>query len=130
MAEHIVIWYMPGAGLSIGHKDSDNVFRENTITGNAKAGVLLREEMEPMGAHRNVFEKSAILGNNRTVGEKGAAIVIRGHHQNLVFRDNTIGNSQPGGAAAIGIARGKFAKDLISDNNRFTNVRKDIEEEQ
>ena len=119
-----------GPGLSIGHKDSDNVFRGNTIAGNAKAGVLFRNETEPMGAHRNVFERNTILDNGRAEGEKAAGVVVRGHHYDVVFRDNTIGNAQPGGPTAVGLVVGPSAKGLVNEGNRFTNVPKDVEREE
>ncbi|HEY3320207.1 MAG TPA: right-handed parallel beta-helix repeat-containing protein [Planctomycetota bacterium] len=114
-----------GFGISIGHKDSDNVFRENLIVSNAKAGVFFREESEPMGAHRNVFEKNTIVDNNSSGGEKAAVIAIHGHHYGVIFRENTIGNTQAGGPAAIGILTGKFAKDLVSEKNKFANLQKE-----
>ena len=86
-----------GMGISIGHKDSDNLFRQNTVTANAKAGVFFRNETEPMGAHRNVFDGNVILDNG--IGEDGKMasepIVIRGVHRDLQFRNNTIGYSKP-----------------------------------
>jgi len=118
-----------GPGLSIGHKDSDNVFRDNTIAGNAKAGILFRNETEPMGAHRNLFEKNAILDNGRADGDKAAGVVVRGCHNNVTFRDNTIGNAQAGGPTAVGLVVGPHAKDFVSERNRFTNVPKDEERE-
>ena len=33
--------------MSIGHKDSENVFRKNTMTGNKKEGVYWRRETKP-----------------------------------------------------------------------------------
>jgi len=117
-----------GSGISIGHKDSDNVFRENAISENARAGIFFRDETEPQGAHRNVFERNSILDNGRAAGEKSAAVVVRGHHYGLVFRGNTIGNAQAGGPTAVGIAAGKDAKDLVSEDNRFQNVRVERED--
>lgn len=52
--------------------------------------------------------------------------VVRGHHHGLVFRDNTIGNAAAGGPTVVGLAVGPFAKDLVQEENRFTNVRKDV----
>ena len=42
-----------GYGMSIGHKDSDNFVRKNTIIGNKLGGVYWRAETEPMAAHRD-----------------------------------------------------------------------------
>ena len=110
--------------MSIGHKDSDNIFRGNEITGNAKAGVLFREETKAMGAHRNVFESNRILDN----GPKDAlvAILIRGHHDDLVFRKNTIGTTQPN-PTAVGIRCEKSTIGLQSADNEFVNLKVPID---
>ena len=47
-----------GYGMSIGHKDSDNFVRKNTIIGNKRGGVYWRAETEPMAAHRITFERT------------------------------------------------------------------------
>jgi len=115
-------------GISIGHKDSDNVFRGNACIGNGAAGICFRNEEEAMGAHRNVFEDNRVLDNCASAeGEAKASIVIRGHHHDLVFRGNVIGNSRSGGAAAIGILANQYARGLKADNNRFLNVKTEIE---
>jgi hypothetical protein len=110
-----------GAGVSIGHKDTDNLFRHNRIQENGKAGVLFREEAEAMGAHRNVFEANEILDNGRLEKGQGAAIVIKGSHHGLVFRSNTIGVSRPDSAGIGILTTGK--EDLRSEENRFQNVK-------
>ena len=109
------------SGVSIGHKDSDNLFRGNRIVGNDDAGITFRNESEPMGAHRNRFEKNVVLDNG---GGKSAAaaVVIRGEHHDLVFRDNVIGYSQPRPGAAVGIRASETAKGLTADENDFRNV--------
>ena len=113
-------------GISIGHKDTDNVFRNNTISGNAAAGIEFRNEDEPMGGHRNLFEDNRILDNGAVLqGAARASIVIRGHHQDLVFRRNTIGSSQPG-PQGVGILAGPHATGLINEANRFLNVKSEV----
>jgi parallel beta-helix repeat protein len=111
-----------GAGISIGHKDTDNLFRENTVTGNARTGVLFRNETEPMGAHRNIFEKNLILDNGRA-----ACVILQGHHDGVVFRGNTIGNSREGGPGTIGISLGKNVRDFGDESNTFQNVESKID---
>ncbi len=117
-----------GAGISIGHKDSDNVFRKNVIEGNAGTGVLFREETEPMGAHRNVFEENRIVDNGQGGATKSTAeITIRGCHNGLCFRSNEIGVSQPSAVASIGILQDPRSSELHSEGNRFLNVRSEVE---
>jgi polygalacturonase len=112
------------AGISIGHKDTDNVFLENIIADNASYGVLFRNEDEAMGAHRNVFERNRILDNGSD-GERGktpAAIKIDGVHRDVVFRDNKIGNTGTNSTKAIGILHGPAATGLDAEQNDFVNV--------
>lgn len=118
-------------GISIGHKDSDNVFRRNTVVGNGDAGLLFRDESEPMGAHRNVFEENKFLDNgliNKKEGSR-ACIVIRGTHHDLVFRRNTIGNTSPTATPVIGLLVSPFAKGLTTEGNHFVNVKAEIEKQ-
>jgi parallel beta-helix repeat protein len=111
-------------GISIGHRDTDNRFRKNRVTSNSRAGILFRDEMEPMGAHRNVFEDNIILDNATQLKKDfpAASIVIQGHHHDLVFKGNTIGNSTASGSAKIGIHVSKNALRLRDENNTFSHV--------
>ncbi len=113
-------------GISIGHKDSDNLFRRNTVIGNTEAGVFFRNETEPMGAHRNVFEDNRILDNG--MNAKGS-IVIRGYHHDLVLRRNTIGFTSPAARLIPGIYLSKVARNLRAEDNQFLNVKTEIETE-
>lgn len=118
-------------GISIGHKDTDNLFRENTVAGNDRAGIFFREEAEPMGAHRNVFERNVILDNGKKeIGRRPrAAVVLLGHHEGVVFRGNTVGNSKEGGPAEVGFWTGKNLKGLLEEETRFQNLSRSVERE-
>ena len=108
-------------GISIGHKDTDNVFLRNVITGNARIGLLFREEAEPLGAHRNRFEKNVIMDN----GSEGAArspVVIHGIHHDLVFKDNRIGFTKSSKKPLPAIQTNSKSKRLDATQNEFENV--------
>ncbi|MFQ6034990.1 MAG: nitrous oxide reductase family maturation protein NosD [Sedimentisphaerales bacterium] len=83
-------------GISIGHKDSDNLLRRNLVCLNAKAGVFFRNESLGMAAHRNRLEDN-IIENNGTSGQ-AAGIHIRGQTNDLVFINNTIRDTRPSGS--------------------------------
>ena len=112
-----------GPGISIGCGDTDNLFRENTIVGNGRTGVLFRDDGDK-GAHGNVLERNTILDNGLT--EKGdkphGCVTILGVHNGLVFRDNTLGNTQSGGPVATGILGGDGCKELAIEGNHFINL--------
>jgi hypothetical protein len=114
-----------GPGISIGCRDTDNLFRENSITGNGRTGILFRDDGgEAKGAHRNTIENNAILDNGPPgkADQPSACVTIVGTHRDLVFRNNTIGNTQPGGHAAVGILVDN-APGLVAEANRFLNLK-------
>jgi hypothetical protein len=117
------------AGISIGHKDTDNRFSDNRVLRNGGAGLVFRDEAEAMGAHRNVFENNHFLDNG-VKGERDAtraAIVIQGHHHDLVFTGNTIGNTKAPGTPAVGFHISKFANNTRTHDNKFLNVDRELE---
>ena len=84
-------------GISIGHKDSDNFFRNNTIRQNKQHGLFFRNETEPMAPHRNHFEQNTIENNG------GAEIRIRGEVCDLAFSNDVIRDAQEQGEQNIGM---------------------------
>jgi parallel beta-helix repeat protein len=117
-----------GVGISIGHKDSDNLFRGNRVTDNMGVGLLFRNEAEAMGAHRNLFEKNTFLDNGLSAkGEPTACIVIHGHHHDLVFRNNTIGVSKESTKKPAGIQAGKDVLRLQAKDNEFRGVSETVQ---
>ena len=78
-------------GVSIGHKDTDNVFRDNLIARNGIYGIYFRNESEPMGAHRNLIEGNEILDNGSN--DKGYGIYIDGETHDITVTGNTIEGS-------------------------------------
>lgn len=113
-----------GSGISIGHKDSDNLFRKNSIIANAKAGILFRPETEAMGAHRNVFENNTIIDNGLT--DAGTVdtvpIAIRGVHRDLQFRKNVIGYSKPTDGNPSAVVANPGSTGLRLEENEFRHV--------
>jgi len=80
-------------GISIGHKDTDNLLRGNQVRGNAEEGVCFRDEGLGMAGHRNRLEDNTIENNgaNRDV----AGIRIRGATQGTVLKNNLIRDTRP-----------------------------------
>jgi hypothetical protein len=85
-------------GISIGHKDTDNLFVENVSVGNGRYGVLFRDESAPMAGHRNRFVACTIEGNatDPAAGE-GSDVHVDGGTTGVVFERCTIG-----GAVTVG----------------------------
>ena len=84
-------------GISIGHKDTDNLIARNHIYENARYGVYFRTKTEPNGAHRNTL-KDNIIENNGLPGHvtRASGITICGITHDLVFENNTIRETRQG----------------------------------
>ena len=106
-------------GISIGHKDSDNLLRGNTVIGNANHGVYFRNEPEYTGGHRNRLEGNKIY-NNGTNG-KGSGIYIDGETNDTVIVGNEIGNQSEVGDSTqrFGVVIGAKAKRVKLEGNRM-----------
>ncbi|MCA9193214.1 MAG: right-handed parallel beta-helix repeat-containing protein [Planctomycetales bacterium] len=75
-------------GISIGHKDSDNLLQKNLIRKNNSHGIFFRNETLGMAAHRNQVIENTIEDNGAEPGT--AAIRVRGETNDLVFTNNQI----------------------------------------
>jgi len=84
-------------GISIGHKDTDNLIARNKIYENARYGIYFRTKTEPNGAHRNIV-KDNIIENNGLAGhvKEGTGITVCGITHDLVFENNTIQETRSG----------------------------------
>jgi hypothetical protein len=121
-----------GSGISIGHKDTDNVFRMNDVIGNGRSGLLFRNELEAMGAHRNVFENNRFLDNGLMHDVKGLKepIVILGTHHGLVFRKNTIGFTDASASPGVAILTSSDSKGGFEEaGNNFVNIKTKVKEQ-
>ena len=101
-----------GYGMSIGHKDSDNLVRLNTIVGNAKGGVYWRSETEPMAAHRITFEENTVRDN------EGWGLFVDGMTHGTVIRNNTIEDTGAG-RQRTGIRIGSKTEKILIKENRI-----------
>lgn len=85
-----------GHGISIGHKDTDNLLRKNVVRGNAGAGVYFRKETEAMAGSRNRLEDNRIEDNGTAKGGEG--IRVDGATRDVVIRGNVIRETRAAGA--------------------------------
>ncbi len=101
-------------GISIGHRDTDNVVRGNTITGSTSTGLLFRREKDAAAAgHRNLIENNTFTDNGP---ENGAAIRLDAPVHGIVLRNNTITETRaPAQRTAVFVGPG--VEDLKLDGN-------------
>lgn len=84
-----------GFGISVGHKDTDNLFRNNQVRRNHADGVFFRNETEGMAPHRNRLENNLIENNGLQEGTAG--IRVRGQTRDLVLKNNILRDTRPAG---------------------------------
>jgi polygalacturonase len=104
-------------GVSIGHRDTDNIVRNCTIERNGEVGILFREEGgEFRGGHRNRIENCTIRDNGTE--EAGIGIDIRGETQDIVIRTTRLVDSGRR-SQKTGIRIGKEARRIVLQDNTF-----------
>lgn len=106
-------------GISIGHKDSDNLLRCNIVRLNHQNGIFFRNESLGMAAHRNRIEENIIENNG--IGGQAAGIRIRGYTNDLVFRDNTIRDTRPKGSQTqtVGLRIEEQVGKIVLEKNKI-----------
>jgi hypothetical protein len=103
-------------GISIGHCDTDNVIRANTVVRSGKVGVLFRAESNKAFApHRNRLEGNQICDSGP---DTGIAIDVQGETESIVLVRNALRESrQP--ASRIGIRLGAQTRAVQCTDNRI-----------
>jgi hypothetical protein len=86
-------------GISIGHKDTDNLIARNHIYENAVAGIHFRIKTEANGAHRNKIIDNIIENNGLPEhSDNGYGIFISGITHDIEIKNNTIRETRKGNA--------------------------------
>jgi len=97
-------------GVSIGHRDTDNIVRDNDIRASGEVGILFRKERGfAYNAHRNRIERNRIVDVTK---DESFGIDIQGQTGDLDIRSNEIRQSAGPGkrvGVRIGAEAGKVA---------------------
>jgi hypothetical protein len=113
-------------GISIGHRDTDNVIKDCTIERNGKVGILFRKEAgEFRAGHRNRIENCAIRDNGTK--ESGVGIDIQGTTRDITIQNTKLENTA-GQRQGIGIRIAKEAERIMLQDNTFENCPVHIED--
>lgn len=123
LAEDNTILDINGQGISIGHRDTDNVVRKNTVKNSGQTGILFRPERGAgFCGHRNLIEQNLIENSGP---ENGIAIDVQGGTEQVTLRQNKI-NETRGAAQRIGIRLGNETKEITLVENSFHGVMRDF----
>lgn len=113
-------------GVSIGHRDTDNLVINNDIAESGQAGVLFRPERGAgFCGHRNRIENNRIVNSG---GETGIGIDIQGGTESITLKGNEVQETrQP--MNRVGIRLGKETKDITLADNRIEGVKLAIDDQ-
>lgn len=125
LAEDNTILDIKGQGISVGHRDTDNIVRKNVVRNSGQTGILFRPERGPgFCGHRNVIEQNLVENSGP---DNGVAIDIQGGTEQITLRQNKIQETR-GAAQRIGIRLGKETRQITLDGNTVLGVSKDVEQ--
>jgi hypothetical protein len=103
-------------GISIGHRDTDNLIRDNEILRSGKVGILFRPERgKAFAPHRNRVENNRITDSGP---EKGIAIDVQGQVESIRLSKNTLRETRAQ-AERVGIRIGAQSRDVQLAENRI-----------
>jgi nitrous oxidase accessory protein NosD len=112
-------------GISIGHRDTDNLVCGSEIRRSKDVGILFRPERgRDFAGHRNRIERNRLVDNG---GDKGFAIDVQGATESIVLTGNQIVETR-GPAGRVAVRLGKDTRDIQWRDNTIQGFVKDIEQ--
>lgn len=112
-------------GISIGHRDTDNLVCRNEILRSREVGVLFRPEGgRDFAGHRNRLQANRIVD---TGGDNGIAVDIQGATESVVLSENRIEETR-GAAGRTAIRLGAETKDIQLQDNRITGFATEVQQ--
>ncbi len=104
-------------GVSIGHRDTDNLVSRNEILRSREVGVLFRPERgKDFAGHRNRIEQNRIVD---TGGTNAVAVDVQGGTEAILLRGNEIQETR-GAAQRVAVRLGAETRDIKLDGNRVS----------
>jgi parallel beta-helix repeat protein len=102
-------------GISIGHKDTDNVFVNNKVLRNGVCGVYFRKETFKNSGHRNTFRDNEIADNGSA--DKPYGFYVEPHAGDIVVENNSITETRA--RKGIAVYKVKGAGEIKLQNNKI-----------
>ena len=110
-------------GISIGHRDTDNLVTHNTVRRSGEVGVLFRPERgKAFAPHRNRLEHNHIEDSGP---EDGVAIDVQGETESASISENQLVETRSP-AKRIGVRLGAKTKDIHLADNQFQGFATDV----
>jgi hypothetical protein len=102
-------------GISIGHRDTDNLIIGNTIRGSQINGVFFRPERGPdFAGHRNRIENNTFIDN---APEGGTVIDIQGSTENITITNNQFTETRGGKTREV-VKQGPETKQIVVEGSK------------
>jgi hypothetical protein len=118
VAEENTILDSRAFGISIGHRDMDNVIRGNRIERSGQAGILFRAEPnEGRCPHRNRVERNVIVDTGTKA--PSYAVDIQGETREITLRGNQIVETR-GAEGRVGVRIGPKVGEVVLEANEFS----------
>lgn len=113
-------------GISIGHRDTDNLIRDNDVTNSGKVGILFRDESlgRDFWANRNRVEGNRVVDSG---GDDGVAVEIRGRTKAVRIVGNVLRETR-GTKRRVGIRIAKEAGPVELSANRIEGFAREIDD--
>jgi nitrous oxidase accessory protein NosD len=122
LAERNTIEGSRSYGISIGHRDTDNLIRNNTVRSSGKVGVLFRDESRSFAGHRNRLEKNQIIDSGP---EDGVGVDVRGETEGVEIVHNEVRETR-GPSQRVGIRIGSKTRAITLAGNHIEGYSKDV----
>ena len=123
VAERNVIEDSRSYGVSIGHRDTDNLIRDNDVVRSGKVGVLFRPERgKAFSPHRNRVEKNRIVDSGP---DDGIGIDVQGETESILLAGNRLRETRKP-QRRVGIRIGAKARDVRLIDNTMEGLAVDV----
>jgi hypothetical protein len=101
-------------GISIGHRDTDNLICDNDVLSSSETGVLFRPERgRDFAPHRNRLERNRIVDSG---GESGIAVDVQGETEDVGIVANVLRETR-GPHSRVGIRLGAATQRILLADN-------------
>jgi len=110
-------------GVSIGHRDTDNLIRNNEILRSGEVGVLFRKERgRAFAPHRNRLENNRIIDSG---AEEGIGVDVQGETESVMIVSNEIRETR-GALKRTGVRIGAETSDIQLVGNRIVGFSQEV----